>query len=428
MRYKGSDQSIRQIAEELGVGTILEGSVRRVGNRVRIVAQLIDAHTDEHLWAETYDRELTDIFTIQSDVALSVAQALQTTLTTNEQQNLSATPTESIEAYDSYLLGQHHWYRFTEEGAKKAGHYFNQSVALDPTFAPAHAGLANLALLLGGAPLNVLPASQAIPDAKRAAERALSLDPSVGSAYEVLVVVQCWFEWDWIGARKTAIEAIEAAPNSGLVWSAFGHAHDVCSMHREAIRGVSRALQLDPMSGLILQNAAWVHYHARQYEEARRYVDRLLDLQPGFPIGVFTLAEILLAQGQDEEACSVIEPMSEVMASYDYGMAILALALGRVGQTARALQIADQLEGQCREHRAAWPDVALAYLGVGELDRALDFLEKAPDQRPAGGLMTAYLGVLPLFDPLRDHSRFKAVLARLGLTDVGVSGSAAQDA
>jgi serine/threonine protein kinase len=417
MAFKGRPVTVGAVAASLGVSAVVEGSIRRSQGRVRIVVQLIDARTDQHLWAETYDRDLADVFTIQTEVALAVAQALQARLTTAEEEKVRARPTENLEAYDLYLLGQHHWFKFTPDGADRAGEYFQQAIAHDPGFALAHAGLANYFLMVGGAPLNVMPGAWAVPQAKQAARHALALDPSLGSAYSALAIAQCWFDWDWDAARETARRGTGCCPNNAMLWSAYVLTHDVVGMHAEAIEGVSRALALDPLSCLILQNAAWVHCHARRYEEAQGYLDRLNQVRRGFPIGVFTQVELLLAQGKDREAIATIEPMSEDMFLFDYGMAMLAMAYGRTGHRTEALRIAAQLETQCHEGRASWGDVALAHLGLGEFDRALDFIEAIPDQRPPGGFVSAYLGVLPLFDPVRDHPRFQAVLQRMNLRE-----------
>jgi serine/threonine-protein kinase len=431
MAFKGRPVSLAEVAASLGVGAVVEGSIRRSGNRVRIVAQLIDAPTDQHLWAETYDRDLADVFSIQTEVALAVARALEAKLTASEEESVRARPTRNLEAYDLYLLGQHHWFQFTADGADRAGEYFQRAIEQDPGFAPAHGGLANYFLMVGGAPLNVLPAAWAVPQAKQAAQHALTLDPTLGSAWSALALAQCWFDWDWFGALETARQGVECCCNNPMLWSTYVLTHDVVGQHAEAIRGVSHALQLDPLSVLMLQNAAWVSCHARRYEEAQDYLDQLMGIRPNFPIGVFTQAELLLAQGKEREAIAAIEPLSDVMSLFDYGMAMLAMAYGRTGHRADARRIAGQLEAQCREGRAAWGDVALAHLGMGDLDRAMDFVEAIPHQRPPGGFIGAYLGVLPLFDPIRDDARFQAVLARMKLpagrlqpvtTDVGNGG------
>src|SRR5262249_27004957 len=197
MRFKKSDKSAREIAGALGASHVVEGSVRRAGKKLRIVAQLIEAASEATLWTETFDRDLADVFAVQSEVALSVASALRATLTATERALLRVTHDVNVEAYDCYLLGMHHWNRFSLDGIRLAGDYFNRALALDPEFAPAHAGLANYHLMLGGAPLNVVPAAKAMPEAKRAAERALQLNPANGPALEALALVQCWFERDW---------------------------------------------------------------------------------------------------------------------------------------------------------------------------------------------------------------------------------------
>jgi len=416
MRFKGTDMGIPEIARELGVGTVLEGSVQRAQGRVRVVVQLIDAHSDSHLWAETYDRDLEDVFATQSEIALEVSRALHASVGGDERRRIQKPPTSNTEAYDQYLLGKYHWYRFTVEGARRAGECFRRALELDPSYAAAYQGIADTTLLLGGAPLNVVPASEAVPEATQAAQRALELDPRLGDAYMTVAMIQAWFHLDWHNARETAIRGPQVDPSSSLAWGARAHTHDMLGLHDEAIAAIDRALELDPLSALQHQVAAWIYYHAGRFAEAERLARRGLDIEPGFPIVVFTLAEVLAAQGRVADALDVIEPSAPAMEAFDYGKAILAYVLGKAGKTDEATAHADALAELARGGRAAWAGAAVAYLGLGRRDTALEALAHVPAQRPAGGLMNAYLGVKPLFDELRGEEAFRAVLSEIGWT------------
>lgn len=417
MRFKDTELELAEIANVLSVSSLLQGTVRRADERLRVVVKLVDPRSDQHLWAETYDARVEDVFGIQSDIALQIAQALRTSLTADEVQRLRTQGTGSTEAYDLYLLGRHHWYRFTPDAIEKARDYFSRALNLDPHYAPAYVGLADTYLTLGGAPLNVVPVAEAFPKVKGAATKAIDLDPMNGGAYESLALAQCWFEGDWEGARSTAIRGIRVDPNSSLAWTAYAHTHDICGMHREAARGVSRFLDLDPLSPLYHTVGAQVHGHARNYSEAERLLRRAEELNPEFPPRVFVEAEVRLAQGKEAEALAVIEPWAERMKAFDYGMAILGLALARNERRDEALRIAHELERQCEEGRATWTDVALIHLGLGSREGALEFLDRAAREELHGGLLTAYLAVHPLFDPLRAERRFRNVLRSLNLED-----------
>lgn len=196
--YAGaSGDGLAEVADALDVAVVLTGSVRRAAGQLRVAVQVVDARTQQTLWADTYDRPFEDVFATQSDIAIRVSHSLRASMTTDEERRIQAPPTQSIEAYESFVLGRHHWFRFTGEGARLAEQYYREALQLDPDFAAANSGLANLYLMLGGAPLNVMSASEAIPAARQAAEHAIRLDPALGDAYEVLALVQGWFDLDW---------------------------------------------------------------------------------------------------------------------------------------------------------------------------------------------------------------------------------------
>ena len=427
MRLKEADKDLKAIARELGVRYALEGSVRKAGDNLRITAQLIDAENDTHLWAEKYTVTAEDIFDIQEQVARSIASALRLKLSPKgKEQSAGARARGRTDPFQRFLMGRYHWYRFTPDGVQKSREYFEQALDRNPAYAAAHAGLADAYLILGGAPLNILPSAETIPMVKKAATRAIELDPSNGDAYESLALAQCWFEGDWETARQTAIRGTEVDPNSGLAWTAFAHTHDVCGLHNEAARAVARLLQLDASSPVNQSVAAWIHCHARRYSSAQELVRRARELEPRFPLAIYVEAEILLAQGDNTGALAVIAPWRDAMRDFDYGLAVLALTLARNGQRDDALRIATELEEQCNLGRAAWSDVALIHLGLGSRDRALDFLQQASRQKPFGGVMTAYLAVHPLFDSLRRESGFMDVLRALGLDSYARSDRSAQ--
>jgi len=416
MRLKGTNLDLRSIGRELNVRYVLEGSVRTAGGALRITAQLIDAANDTHLWTEKYTGTLDDIFDIQEQVARSIAGALRVKLSPSEEQQIAQPRYHGpSEGFRRYLMGRYHWYRFTPDGVQKAREYFEQALEHDPGYAPAYVGLADTYLMLGGAPLNVLPSAEAIPRVKEAATKAIELDPSNGDAYSSLALAQCWFDGDWEAARQTAMRGIQVDPNSALAWTAYIHTHDVCGLHDDAAHGATRLLELDPVSPLYHTVAGWMYGHARSYQRALRLLHLARELEPRFLPAAFIGAEILLAQGDDAGALSVIEPWRDAMRDLDYGLAILGFALARNGHRDDAIGIAADLEEQCSVGRAAWTSVALVHLGLGARDRSLAFLQRASHQRPFGGFMTAFLAVLPLFDPLRREPEFVDVLRALGL-------------
>jgi eukaryotic-like serine/threonine-protein kinase len=416
MRLKGTDKDLKTIGREVNVRYILEGSVRKAGNNLRITAQLIDVANDTHLWAEKYTATTENIFDIQEQVSRSIAGAIRVTLSPREEQQIPRPRRGGWgDHFRRYLWDRYHWYRFTPDGVQKSRKQFEDAVQRDPTYAAAHVGVADAYLMLGGGPLTILPPAEAIPRVKQAATKAIELDPSNAGAYESLALAQCWFEGEWEAARQTAIRGTQVDPNSGSAWRAYAHTHSVCGFHVDAARGAARLLEIDPTSPLYHSAAAWIHGHARNYSHAEQLVRRARELEAKFPLAAFIEAEILSAQGNHAGALAVMEPWRDVMRDFDYGLAILAFTLARNGRRDDALRIAGDLEEKCTVGRAAWSDVALVHLGLGSKDRSLAFLQRASEQKPFGGLMTAHLAVHPLFDPLRHESAFVHVLRVLRL-------------
>ncbi|HEY3012926.1 MAG TPA: protein kinase, partial [Gemmatimonadales bacterium] len=278
MRFKGRDQSLREIGVTLDVGTLLQGSVRRAGGRVRIVAQLLDADSDRHLWAETYDRELTDIFAIQTDVALQIASALEAELTHEERTRIRKEPTDDLQAYQLYLQAKHCLTRWTQEGMDRALEYLEQAVARDPNYALAYATTAwaytDLALAVAGS----LPSGEAFQRAKTAVARALQIDSGLAEAHAVLGHLKYACDYDWAGAEAELKRAIELNPNSGEAYDFYGLMLSSLERYDEAIEMQRRAHELDPLAHRI--DIVTTLLRAGRYDEALRTVTRVLDVEP----------------------------------------------------------------------------------------------------------------------------------------------------
>jgi TolB-like protein/Tfp pilus assembly protein PilF len=408
--FKGKDISIPKIAAELGVEHVLEGSVRMAGDRVRITAQLIDVKTDSHLWSESYDRDLSDIFAIQTDIAEQIARALETTLTPVERENIERKPTEDLETYNLYLLGRFQWNKFSEDGVKKARAYYEQAIARDSSFARAYAGLADVYLVLGGLGLYDTPPKEVIPKAKSAAQRAIALDPNLGEAHGSLGLFYLWFEGDWAAAEHQLKRGIEVDPNSALAHTDYSHYLTAVGRHEQAIREVRRALELDPVSPLIYENAAGASHNARRFDEALDYCQRSLQLNPDFDPTHRMAGKIYLQKGMYDEAISAF------VAGHRMSDPLLGHAYGRAGRSAEAMQILRELEERRKRDLASAADLAVIHLGLGDHAEALRYLEAALDESSSTGTaLPAYLKVDPIWDPIRPDPRFTALLERMGL-------------
>ena len=260
MQYKGKSKSVADIGQELNVQSVLEGSVRRAGDKLRITAQLVNTANQGHLWSENYDREVKDVFAIQSDIAQRIAQALKVRLGAHELGRLEKHGTDNLEAHNAYLLGRHEFNKFTEEGFNRSVSYYQQAIQLDPSYALAYSGLADAYHLLGG--WGYLPSGQAIPQSKKAAQKALELDSAIGDALATLAYVRAWYDRDLAGAEADFRQALELSPNprTQFLWGLYleftGRAED-------SIREIKRARDLDPLSMIINANVGLAYYCAR---------------------------------------------------------------------------------------------------------------------------------------------------------------------
>ena len=304
LAFKKRDQSLREIGATLGVATIVEGSVRRAGDRVRIVAQLIDAETDEHLWVETYDRRLTDIFEIQTDVALSLANALRAELTASEQSRIRQEPTRNLEAYQLYVQGRHWRARHTEAGFAKAIDYFEQAIATDPRYALAHAGLALACAELPTGSMASHP-DAAFARAKEAAARALALDPKLGEAHEVLALLKFVWDYDWAGAEREFKVALELSPGGADIYDHYSWLLSALERWDEAIAMAKRARELDPLAHP--SDLASVLVRAGRFDEAIREATRSIDFNPAYPRPHAMLGWAYLFAGRVTEGFAELE-------------------------------------------------------------------------------------------------------------------------
>ena len=409
MAFKKREQSLRQIGATLGVATIVEGSVRRAGDRVRIVAQLIDAESDEHLWVETYDRRLTDIFEIQTDVALQIAAALQAELTSAERSRIHAGPTNNVQAYQLYLQGKYWRGRYTDDGMHKAIGYFEQAVAVDPNFALAYTGIA---LVYAESPTGS-PASRpelAFNQAKEFIAKALALDPRLGEAHAVLALLRFICDYDWAGAEQEFKLALELDPGSADIPDHYSWLLGALARWDEAIAMAKRAQERDPLSHL--SDLASALLRAGRVEEAIAEATRSVEFNPAYPRSRAVLGWAYLAQGRQDEAIEELERAASLASGDTMHLAQLGEVYGLAGRIDDARAVLAKLQEMSRTRYVAPYHLAYVYTGLGDYERAIDCLEQAFDDRAGGiyGIKGSYA-----FTSLRSHPRFTALLARMNL-------------
>ena len=412
MIFKKSDCSLREISERLGTSTVLEGSVRRAGNRVRIVAQLIDGATDKHIWADTYDRDLTDIFAIQTDVALKIASALRAELSNDERTRVSRRPTPDLEAYEIYLRGRNSFNRFTEEGYRRSLLEFEAAVARDPKFALAWASIAEAyaEMVAQGCAESDTPPEEMISRAMAAANRALEIDDELAEAHGIAGLMRFIFDFDWQGAEREFLRAIELSPNSA---EAHDHYSWLCaSLERydDALREVRRARELDPV--LIQSDVATTLLRAGRTEEALCEARRSVQDEPGSPRCHSNLGWALIFHGEKAAGISSLERSVALSPGATLFLAQLGQAYALAGDMERARKILGQLRERAAREFVSPYHLAYVYAGLGEVDATMECLERAYERRSGGiyGVKGSFL-----FKNLRSEPRFQALLRKMNL-------------
>jgi TolB-like protein/Tfp pilus assembly protein PilF len=408
MRYKGIKKPLPEIARELNVDAVIEGTVLRSGDRVRITAQLIHAQSDRHLWAESYERDLRDVLVLQSEVARAIAREIRIKVTPQEQQRLAAAPAVNPDAYELLLRAQYYHNEWTREGFSRARGYVDQAIARDPNLALAHAWRGEIYFMLGYD--GDLPASDAFPTARASALRALELDPSVAEAHMVLGYVRCTYDWNRIEAENDMRRAIDTGPNSA--WAHWAHAWHLMlfERHDDAIAEMRRARDLDPFNPLMSSSLARILGLARRYSEALELGQNVIELYPNYPSTYAVVSEIFEWTGKFDQAAGMYSKFRELAAR---GASEPRPPKHLRDAKTYWLWMRAVLKKDSAKSQVSRLDLAETYAALGEKDQAFALLQKAVEQRE-GEL--AFLRVSPSWDPLRDESRFQDLLHTVGLS------------
>jgi len=415
MHYKNGSPALEQIGRELGVQYVIEGSVRRDANQVRISAQLIQVRDQTHLWARQYDRELKDLLVLQSEVAKDIANEIQLTLGEHKTVIATAQPSltpQQYEAYDLYLKGRYFWNKRTPEGFQQATEYFQQAIGKGPNYARAYAGLADTFGLMST--WSQVRSNEFMPKARAAAEKALELDESLAEAHTSLALVAETYDYDWQTAEREFRRAIQLNPDYATAHQWFAESLSWQGRFDEALAESERARQLDPLSLIIATDHGSILYFSRQYDRAIAQCRAVLDMDPSFPRTGGILLSSYAQEGRYVEALAEVEKLRRSNGEGWYWSS-LAYVYGRTGQQEQArlaLEILERLVGDSQTH-PGWTQALLhAYLGVGRKEDAIALLQKAGAQHSS---LLILLKVDPVYDPLRSDPRFQQLLRRVGL-------------
>lgn len=412
MQYKGKSKPLPQIARELNVDAIVEGTVMRSGGRVRITAQLIAAPQDRHLWAERYEGDLHDVLQLQDDVARDIASQVQAGLTSAERARLSQTRAVNPYAYEMLLKGRYEWAKRGREGLTKALDYFQQSARLDPNFAPAYVGIAESYGLLGNG--EIMAAGQVYPKAKSAALKALELDPDLSESHSALAEVLNDYEWNWAQAEQEYKRAIELDPNNANAHHWYAMSLIWNGRTGEAIAEIERARQLDPAGIRINANVGLIFLWARQYDRAMAQAQRTSELEPNEGTSILILAQVNLKKGNYQTAISQLKTLARLPGTPKArGLAWLAWGYALAGQKDEARAILGRLKRLSPQEYCPPTSMAMVYGALGQKDEAFAWLDRA--LREHDGIQLLSIKVNLYFDPLRSDPRFVEVLRRRGL-------------
>ncbi|UCC84333.1 MAG: tetratricopeptide repeat protein, partial [Gemmatimonadota bacterium] len=406
-----SPKNLREIGRELNARYLLEGSVFREGETVRITVQLTDAQQDEALWAEGYDRDLSveSLLDVQSDIAQRVASALQAELTPAERVRIEARPTDNLQAYNLCLLGQYHWNKFAQEDVEKAIGYFEQAIAADPDYALAHARLADAYLTL--AVINFAEPSETVRRAEEAGRRALELDDELSEAYAVLGMIKHTFDYEYAEAESMLRRAIELSPSNALAHTRLGLLLCDLRRHDEAIAAGRRAQELDPLAPIITMDLARSFVAANRLDEAIEQTRAVIDRAPDFWIGHLYLCVSLTFKGEYAEAIAACETAWSLSGN-PWSLAHLAGAHALAGNESEVRRIESQLMEVAGERYVSPLWMGLLSARTGEDHRAIEWLRRGVETRT--GWITE-IGSDPTFEHLRRYPEFQELLARLNL-------------
>lgn len=409
-KYAAADQDAVTAGRELAVDAVLNGSVQKAGDRIRVVVQLVNVRDGSALWGETFDEKLADIFTVQDRISEQVSAALTLTLSKAEKDRLTQRETSSPEAYQLYLKGRYYWNKRTQETAKKAIQYFQQSIDLDPNYALAYAGIADSYIILGV--YSSLPPQEAFAKAKAMAQKALQLDESLAEAHTALAYVKFRYEWDWSGAQEEYQRAIEVNPNyaTAYQWASLNLA--AVGRLDEAISQIRRAEELDPLSPIINSNVEWVLYLARRDDEGIAHCRKTLEIDPSFFATHKYLGLLYVQKGMYEQAIDEYQKAKDLSPDDYHIVALIGHAYALSGHRDKARTALLELKEKAKQKYIQPWSIAMIYTGLGEKDQAIAWLEKAYEDRSS---YMVYLKVEPMLDSLRSDSRFADLLRRMEL-------------
>ncbi|HET9746528.1 MAG TPA: tetratricopeptide repeat protein [Chitinophagaceae bacterium] len=412
IQYKNTNVALRQIARELGVRALLEGSVIREGDSVRISVKLFDGQTDKNIWSETFDRELQNILALYSEVAKKIAGQIKITVTPKDEARLVSAPLVNTKAYEHYLFGRHYWNRRTIQSYKQAIDSYKKALELDTSYAPAYAALADTYIVLGEQ--GGMQQQEARTLAKELIDKALQINPNLAEAHASNGEWKLNYEWNWIEAESEFKKAIELNPGFAIAYQWYGRMLGFISRFNEALAQLAKAKELDPLSPIIVAYTSQVYLYAKRYKEGDEILKHALRLHPDHPLILHNIGELYIAQGRYAEAIPPLKKSAEESASTHY-KAMLALAYARANQRQEATKILNELLNKSYPQTISEFNLACIYLALGNKEEALKQLEFGYERRD---VWIKELKAWPWLDELQNEPRYKDLIRKLNFPPV----------
>ena len=414
MAYKGTHKPLSEIARDLKVDAVVEGTVLKAGNRVRITAELVQVSTDHHLWADTYESPLGDVLALQNRVSSAIVDQIRINLSPEDKQRLAKNPSVSPAAYEDYLKGRYYWNKRSSDGFTKAIGYFEDATRRDPQYALAYAGLADCYGIIGATIYGSLPAAEAAPKAKAAATRALEIDPTLAEAETSLATAKFNYDWDWAGAAQGFQHAIQMDPRYATAYQRYSLYSIAMGRFDESLEQIKTARELDPLSISINSSLGWRLYLARQYDRSIEQLRDTLEMDPSYEWAHFILGQAYEQKGEFNLARAELQKAVELSHNSPLMISALAHADALSGNHEEALRLLQQLTAQSRQQYVSPFYVAVVYIALGKTETAMDWMEKAFADHSNG---LVFLKVEPELDPLRSNPRFIALQHKLNFPD-----------
>ncbi len=411
-KYEASGQDPVEVGNQLGVETVLQGSIRKSGERTRVTVRLLRVQDGDVLWGESFDEKFADMFSLEDSISRQVAAALALKLTGEEQQRLSRNHTHNSEAYQLYMKGRYFWNKRTGGGLQKGIDHFEQAIRIDPNYALAFAGLADSYILLGSYTHSQLPPRDAMLRAKAAAERALALDGSLAEAHVSLAFIKLYYEWDWRGVEPEFTKALELNPNYDTAHHWFSHYLTAMGRNEESLAECQRALELNPTDVVLNQHLGWHYLMSRQYDQAVCQCRKTLEMDKDFLQAHRVLGLAYLYSGRHREAIAEFKETLALTEGGPVAKALLAQAYALSGRKPDAKKMLSELAHQSKQRYVSSADIAAVFAALGEKDKSFQFLEKAYEEH---SISLVNMKVDPAFDSFRSDPRFLLLLGRIGL-------------